>query len=133
MAEWLSLHTLLQRPGVFWFGSWAQTYTPLIKPCCGCIPHRRTRRTYNWDIQLCAGALGREKKEEDWQQRLTQGQSSREMKKKNRIRKTRPFFAKGEASGFPVACVHSQRETKGLLRTEHHDLKSPRPSFSSAR
>uniref|UniRef100_A0A9L0TKD6 FER tyrosine kinase n=1 Tax=Equus caballus TaxID=9796 RepID=A0A9L0TKD6_HORSE len=33
----------VSKPGVCRFGSWAWTYTPLIKPCCGSIPHRRTR------------------------------------------------------------------------------------------
>ena len=64
MAEWVSLRTQLQRPRVRQFGSWAQTHVLFIKPCCGSIPPRRTRMTYNEDIQLCAGALGREKKEE---------------------------------------------------------------------
>ena len=62
MPEWLSSHTPLQQPGVRQFISWAWTYTPLIKPCCGGIPHRRTGMTYNWDIQLCTGALERKKK-----------------------------------------------------------------------
>ena len=62
VAQWLSLHALLWRPGVHQFGYWAQTYTLLIKPCCGSIPHGRTRRTCNYNIQLCAVALGRKKK-----------------------------------------------------------------------
>ena len=47
MAKWLSLCAPIQQPRVHQFGSWAQTYTPLIKPCCGSVPHRRTRMTYN--------------------------------------------------------------------------------------
>ena len=47
VAKRLSSHAVLQWPEVHRFGSWAQTYTPLIKPCCGSMPHRRTRRTYN--------------------------------------------------------------------------------------
>ena len=62
VAKWLNSRDLLQGPGVHQFGSWACTYTPLIKPCCGSIPHRRTRMTYNRDIQLCTGALGRKGK-----------------------------------------------------------------------
>ena len=31
-AEWLSLCTPLREPRVHQFGSWAQTYIPLIKP-----------------------------------------------------------------------------------------------------
>ena len=30
VAEWLSLCALLWWPGVHWFGSWAQTYAPLL-------------------------------------------------------------------------------------------------------
>ena len=59
VAKWFSLHTLF---AVHRFGSWAQTYTPLVKPCCGSIPHRRIRITYNQDMQLCTTALGRGKK-----------------------------------------------------------------------
>ena len=53
-ARWQSLASRapLQRPGVCQFGSWAQSYAPFIKPCCGGAPHRRTRSTYTWDIQL---------------------------------------------------------------------------------
>ena len=29
------------QPRVHRFGSWAQTYTELIKPCCGGIPHTK--------------------------------------------------------------------------------------------
>ena len=35
----LSSHVLLQWPRVHRFRSQVQTYTPLIKPCCGGIPH----------------------------------------------------------------------------------------------
>ena len=82
MAEWLSLHALLWQSRVCRFRSWVWTYILLIKPCCGGIPHRRTGMTYNWDIQPCTGALGREKKEEDWQQMLAQGQYSSPKNKK---------------------------------------------------
>ena len=44
--------------------------------CCASISQRRTRMTYNYDIQLYTGALGIKKKEEDWLQMLAQGQSS---------------------------------------------------------
>ena len=63
MAKWLSSHAPLQWPRVHGFGSWAQTYTPFIKPCCGGIPHTRTRMTYAYNIQVCTGVLGRKKKE----------------------------------------------------------------------
>ena len=32
---------LLQWPGVLRFGSWVWTYTPVVKPCCGGIPHAK--------------------------------------------------------------------------------------------
>ena len=44
------------------FRSWVRTYTQLIKPWCGGIPHRRTRMTCDWDIQLCTGALWRKQR-----------------------------------------------------------------------
>ena len=39
VAQWLSAHALLWQPGVHGFGSWAQIYMPLIKPCSAGIPH----------------------------------------------------------------------------------------------
>ena len=63
MAERLSSHSPFQWPGVCWFGSWAWTYTPLIKPCCGSIPHRRTRMTYTKDTAMYWG-FGKKKKRE---------------------------------------------------------------------
>ena len=41
------------------FGSGVQTHTLLVRPCCAHVPRGRTGRRYNWDVQLCAGALGR--------------------------------------------------------------------------
>ena len=38
MAQWLSSHVLLWQLGVCRFGSRVQTYTPLVKPCCGRRP-----------------------------------------------------------------------------------------------
>ena len=32
---------------ILWFGPWVWTYTPFIRPCCGSIPHGRTRMTYD--------------------------------------------------------------------------------------
>ena len=46
---------------VHWFRSWAWTNALLIKACCGSFPHRRTRMTYNEDIQLHIRTLGRKK------------------------------------------------------------------------
>ena len=61
VAQWLGLHSLLWLTRVHRFRCRVQTYTLLTKPCYGSIPHRRTRRTYNQDIQLCTGALRRKK------------------------------------------------------------------------
>ena len=52
MAKWLISHGLLQQRGVRQFRSWEPTYTLLIKPCWGVIPHRGTRRTYNYVLGL---------------------------------------------------------------------------------
>ena len=84
VVKWLSLHAPLRRPG---FASSDPGHGPtlLIKLCCGGIPCRRTRMTCNWGTQLCTGAVGRKKKEEDWQQMLAQGQSSSPKRKKKSI------------------------------------------------
>ena len=41
LAQWLSLCALLKQPRVCRFRSQAQTYTPLLKPCCGSVPHTK--------------------------------------------------------------------------------------------
>ena len=41
VVQWLSSHALLPCPGLRGFGSWVQSCTPLIKPCCGGIPHTK--------------------------------------------------------------------------------------------
>ena len=41
MAVWVNLRIPLQQPGVCWFRYWVWTYTPLVKPCCGDVPHSR--------------------------------------------------------------------------------------------
>ena len=42
------------------------------QPCCGSSSQKRTRRTYNSDIQLCTEGF---KKQKDWQQMLAQSES----------------------------------------------------------
>ena len=44
LAEWLSSCAPLWWPRVRRFGSWAWTYTPLIRPCCVSIPHTKWRK-----------------------------------------------------------------------------------------
>ena len=98
-SKWASLHgqvvkfvcSLLWWPRVHWFGSWAQTYTLLIMPYCGSMPHRRSRMTCNYNIQLCTGAL-RNKKEEYWQQMLTQGNLPHQKKKKKKQKHQTPIM-----------------------------------------
>ena len=41
VAQQLSSYSLLWQSMVHRFGSWAQTYTLLIKPCCSNIPHTK--------------------------------------------------------------------------------------------
>ena len=45
-AQWrkLSSHVPFWWPRVCRLRSWTQTYTPLIKPCCGGIPHTKQRK-----------------------------------------------------------------------------------------
>ena len=61
IAQWLKFSALC-----FSGLSWALRHrtTPLIcqQPCCGGNSHTRTKRTYNQNIQLGTGALGRKKK-----------------------------------------------------------------------
>ena len=71
MIERLSVHTLLWQSRVHGLGSWAQTYTPFSKPCCGGIPHRRTRMTHNWIYNVYWGFGERRKR-----RRLATGVSS---------------------------------------------------------
>ena len=47
MAEWLSPHTLLQRPSVSLVRILGADLALLIRPCWGGIPHSTARRTYN--------------------------------------------------------------------------------------
>lgn len=41
VAEWLSSDAPLLQPRVWEFRSQEQIYIPLIKPCCGDIPHTK--------------------------------------------------------------------------------------------
>ena len=78
LAQWhISLHTALWLPRVCRFGSRVWTYTPLIKPCCESVPHKKQRKT-GTDIR--SGTIFKQK-EEDWQQISAQGQSSSSKKK----------------------------------------------------
>ena len=66
MAEWLSLHALLQRPRVSLVWILGVDMAPLIRPRCGGVLHSTTRRTYNYNIQLCTrGLWGKEEEEEE--------------------------------------------------------------------
>ena len=44
-AEWLRSCTPFRQPGVSRFRSWVWTYTLLIRPRCGSIPHKKQRKT----------------------------------------------------------------------------------------
>ena len=58
-------------------GSWvwiqAQSYTQLIKPCCGGIPHTKQRKI---GTDVSSGTISLKHKEEDWQWMLAQCQPS---------------------------------------------------------
>ena len=43
VVQWLSLHALPQWPGVHRFGSQVRTCRPLVRPCCGGVPHTKNR------------------------------------------------------------------------------------------
>ena len=44
VVQWLGSRTPFWLPGVHEFRSWVQTYTVLIKPCCGGIPYTKQRK-----------------------------------------------------------------------------------------
>ena len=70
VAQLLSSHVPLQWPEVHQFGSRVQTYTTLIKSCCG----RRPTYKVEEDGHRCQlRASLPQQKEEDWQQMLAQG------------------------------------------------------------
>ena len=76
IVQWLGSHALLWRRRVLPVWILGEDLAPLIKPCRGGVPHSRTTRIYNQNIQLCTGELWREEEEKnDWQQMLAQGQS----------------------------------------------------------
>ena len=74
MAEWLILHALLGRAGVYRFGSWARTWHRTAHPAM--LWWHPTGKNSN-DLQLGYTTMywgsGGKKKEEDWQQMLAQG------------------------------------------------------------
>ena len=55
------------------------THTPLIKPCCGSIPHIIQRKIAT---EVRSATVFLKQKEEDWQQMLAQGESSSPKKEK---------------------------------------------------
>ena len=67
------------QPGVCGLGSWVQSYTPLIKPCCGSFPHAKERKI---GIDVSSATIFLKQNEEDWQQTLAQGQYSSQKEKK---------------------------------------------------
>ena len=70
---WLDSRDPLQWPGVHGFRSQAWTYTLLIGPCCGSIPHTNQRKI---GTDVAPGTIFLRQKQEDWQWMLVQGQSS---------------------------------------------------------
>ena len=70
VAQQLSAHVPLQGPGVHQFGSRAQTWHKLGKPCCGRCPTNKVEE----DGHGCEPRASLpQQKEEDWQQMLAQG------------------------------------------------------------
>ena len=69
VAWWLSLHTLVWRPGILRFRSLAWNYALLVKPCCGSIPYTEWS---NVGRDVSSGTIFLKQKEEDWQEILVQ-------------------------------------------------------------
>ena len=63
VAQLLGSCALLQQPMVRRFGSWAQTYSLPIKPCCGSIPPTKQRKI---DTDVSSGSIFLKQNEEDW-------------------------------------------------------------------
>ena len=57
VAEWLSSRTVLRWPRVSSVRILGADLALLIRPCCGSLPHSRTRRTYKQNIRLCTVGL----------------------------------------------------------------------------
>ena len=70
VAQELTSHIPLRRPGVCLFGSWVQTYALFGKACCGRHPTYKVEEEGH-GCQLRASLP--QQKEEDWQQMLAQG------------------------------------------------------------
>ena len=65
VAEWLSSCAWLRGPMVSPAGILGTDMVLLIRPCWGGVWHSTTRRTCNWNIQLCTGRLWGEEEEEN--------------------------------------------------------------------
>ena len=71
-------------PRVCRFGSQAWTYTLLIKPCYGSVPHTKKRKI---GTDVSSGAIFLKQTEKNWQQMLAQGESSSPKKKRKKEKK----------------------------------------------
>lgn len=104
---------------VCWFASWAQPYTPLIKPHCGGTPHRGTKMTYNQDIQQCPEALGRNKRlKRSNLCNVTQQKSFRVGSQTHTVCFYSPYF-------FTSVCFFSISQRPITLITQVRGLKVP--------
>ena len=84
MAEWLSSRAPLRRPRVLLVQILGADMALLIRPHWGGVPCATTRRTHNYNIQLCTGGIWGEKaerKKKDWQHLLAQVPISKKRKK----------------------------------------------------
>ena len=83
--------------------------------------------TYNYNIQLCTGALGRGEKEEDWQQMLAQGQSFSPTTKKKHKKPKRYIFGvhKMSRAFVKIGGLHQD------LLTSYRQLRQDDPQTTS--
>ena len=65
MAEWLRSSALLPRPRASPILVLGADIAALIRPCVGSVPHATTRRTHNYNIQLCTGGDLRRKRKKN--------------------------------------------------------------------
>ena len=86
MAEWLSSRTLLWWPRVSLVRIQGADIVPLIRPCCGGVPHSRARRTTTTIHNYVLGGFGekKEKRKKEKRQLATDVSSGANLKKKIR-------------------------------------------------
>ena len=98
--------TLLQLPRVLLVRILGVDMALLVRPRWGSILHATTRRTHNWNTQLCTGGIwggkAEKNKKEDWQQLLAQVP----IFKKKKEKESKDAAGWDDPTEVPVLAVH---------------------------